>query len=151
MYCHTCPHSEAILRGDHDSKPWDEVPCSSCKLGEDTFFSIHFDEEHPPTSDAPWSFKDVSASGLPKINSSPLIPADVLSEFVTGLLNLPPELRDIVSWRFQGMQYKEIAERQGTTTQCAEMRHKRAMRDWPVLKSLFPLKTAKRQRRQSRK
>ena len=151
MNCHKCPHHEAILRGDYDSTPWNELPCAHCKLSEDTFYSIPFDEEHPPNSDAPWSFKDVNSSGLPKINTSPLIPADVLSEFVTGLLNLPPELRDVVSLRFQGMPYKEIAERQGTSIQCAEMRHKRAMRDWPVLKSLFPRKTAKRRRRLSLK
>ncbi len=136
MRCHTCPHSEAITRGDFNSKPWTELPCATCKLGEDTFYSIPLDPDHPP------------AEAIDVVDGDPtLLPSDVLSQFVQGFLTLPPELRDIVAWRYQGLQYKEIAERQGTSTQCAEMRHKRAIRDWPVLKSLFPHKTAKRRRR----
>jgi len=145
MNCHACTHSEAILRGDYDSKPWNELPCATCKLGEDTFYSVPFDEEHPPESAISHPTSHIQPS------TSPLLPADVLSQFVQGLLSLPSELRDIVAWRYQGLPYKEIAERQGTSTQCAEMRHKRAMRDWPVLKSLFPRKTAKRKRHLSRK
>jgi hypothetical protein len=157
MTCHSCPHAEDILHGEYDSKPWNELPCASCKLGEDTFFSVPFDEEHPPAGAVIPSYGGVPEgrdgsphlpSGLcPPTSGSPLLPADVLSQFVQGFLNLPPELRDIVAWRYQGLPYKEIARLQGTTTQCAEMRHKRALREWPVLQSLFPLKTAKRKRR----
>ena len=139
MRCHNCRHHEAILRGDFDSKPWNETPCAVCKLGEDTFYSVPFDEENPPV------VASRQASG------SPLIPADVLAQFVQGFLSLPSELRDIVAWRYQGVSYKEIAQRQGTSIQLAEMRHKIAIRDWPVLQSLFPYKTAKRRRRLSRR
>ena len=139
MRCHNCRHHEAIQRGEFDSKPWNEIPCSSCKLGEDTFYSVPFDEENPPV------VATRQASG------SPLIPADVLAQFVQGFLSLPSELRDIVAWRYQGVPYKEIAQRQGTSIQLAEMRHKIAIRDWPVLQSLFPYKTAKRRRRLSRR
>jgi hypothetical protein len=83
-------------------------------------------------------------------SGSLLLPVEIMSDFVNGMMSLPAELRDVVGWRFQGLQYKEIAERQGTTTQCAEMRHKRALKSWPALQSLFPLKTAKRRRRISR-
>ena len=145
MTCHSCPHSEAILRGDFDSKPWNDLPCATCKLGEDTFYSIPFDEEHPPDT----AVSHPTSHSQP--STSPHLPADVLSQFVQGFLTLPPEQRDVISLRYQGLPYKEIAKRQGTSTQLAEMRHKIAIRDWPVLKSLFPLKTAKRQRRQSRK
>ncbi len=60
-------------------------------------------------------------------------------------------LRDIVAWRYQGIPYKEIGRRQGTSTQLAEMRHKRALRDWPALEALFPEKIAKQSRRKSRR
>ena len=139
MKCHSCPHHEAVKRGEYDSKSWNETPCSGCKLGEDTFYSVPFDEENPP------AFADHPPSG------SLLIPADVLTQFVQGILSLSSELRDIVAWRYQGVPYKEIARRQGISTQLAEMRHKRALREWPVLKSLFPYKTAKRLRRVSRR
>jgi hypothetical protein len=48
MRCHNCRHHEAIQRGEYDSKPWNELPCATCSLGEDTFFSIPFEEDNPP-------------------------------------------------------------------------------------------------------
>lgn len=146
MNCHSCPHHEAILRGEYNSKPWNELPCATCKLREDTFYSIPFDEENPPQSIA-----GVSPASRPySDHCSPtyecLLPAATLAQFVQGFLTLPPEQRDVVAWRYQGVPYREIATRQGTSIQLAEMRHKIAIRDWPVLKSLFPLKTAKRKR-----
>ena len=136
MNCHSCPHYEAILRGDYDSTPWDELPCASCKLHENTFYTVPFDEEHPPAETI--SIPDEEPAG------PYLLPSDVLSQFVQGFLTLPPEQRDVISWRYQGLQYKEIAERQGVTVSCVEKRHRLAMRDWPVLKSLFPYKVARR-------
>jgi hypothetical protein len=136
MNCHSCSHSEAILRGDYDSTPWDELPCSSCKLRENTFYTVPYDDEHPPeeaidlAGDAP--------------EEPILFPSDVVTQFVQGFLSLPPEQRDVISWRYQGLQYKEIAERQGITVQLAEMRHKCAMKNWPALESLFPYKMARR-------
>lgn len=133
MNCHSCPHSEAILRGEFDSTPWNDLPCSSCKLKENTFYTIELDEEHPP------------AEAINTLDAVPtMLPSDILSQFVQGFLNLPPEQRDVISWRYQGVPYKEIAKRQGITTQLAEMRHKCAMKNWPVLKSLFPFKVARR-------
>ena len=145
MNCHACTHSEAILRGDYDSKPWNELPCATCKLRDDTRFSIPLDEEHPPAAAVVHPTSHIQPS------TSPLLPADVLSQFVTGLMNLPPEQRDVISWRYQGLQYKEIAERQGVTPQCVEKRHRLAMRDWPALESLFPFKVACSRYRRSRK
>lgn len=139
MNCHACPHSDAIRRGDYNSKPWNELPCARCKLRENTFYTVPLDEEHPPADLAlsnPHSEIDNHQSAL--------LPTDVLSQFVQGFLTLPPEQRDVVAWRYQGVPYKEIAERQGVTTQCVEKRHRLAMRDWPVLKSLFPYKVARR-------
>ena len=149
MRCHSCSHSEAIQRGDYNSKPWKKLPCATCKLGEDTFYSIPFDEENPPVP-AP-GFESLFPDNQQSSTDNSLLPAATLAQFVQGFLNLPAELRDIVAWRYQGLPYKEIAKRQGTSIQLAEMRHKRALRDWPVLKSLFPHKTAKRQRRLSAK
>jgi hypothetical protein len=151
--CHSCPHSDAILRGDYNSKPWNELPCATCKLGEDTFYSVPFDEENPPVPVAGCPDHILpQAYGLkPKASGSDMLPAATLASFIQGILSLPSELRDIVAWRYQGVPYKEIARRQGTSIQLAEMRHKRALREWPVLQSLFPYKTAKRLRRLSRK
>lgn len=150
MRCHNCRHHEYIQRGDFNSTPWNETPCSTCKLGQSTVRSVPFDEENPPTPAAGYPTSFVSEF-RPSLSGSTVMPVETLSQFVQSMLSLPPELRDVVAWRYQGVPYKEIAQRQGISTQLAEMRHKIAIRDWPVLKSLFPYKTAKRRRRLSRK
>jgi DNA-directed RNA polymerase specialized sigma24 family protein len=79
-----------------------------------------------------------------------MLPTAVITSIIQGLLSLDPELRDLVAWRYQGLTYREIAERQGISTQLAEMRHKRALRDWPALAALFPRKITKQARRKGR-
>lgn len=135
MTCHTCPHYEDVMRGVYDSSPWRESPCAKCNLNETAPHAVPYDDEHPPAAAAIDSPDDCT-------DQPTLLPADVLSQFITGFLSLPPEQRDVISLRYQGLPYKEIAQRQGVTTQCAEKRHRLAMRDWPVLKSLFPFKVA---------
>ena len=148
MQCHKCPHIESLNRGDYISKPWKETPCAKCKLGEDTFYSVPFDEEDPAVdggrdpSPAMSSYsvaggRDPGSPSSDSCSLSPeaLLPASLFASCLQGLLTLDPELRDIVIWRFHGVPYKEIAKRQGTSTQLAEMRHKRALRDWPALPS----------------
>lgn len=143
MTCHTCPHYEDVMRGVYSTSPWRESPCAKCNLNETAPHEILLDEEHPPA--------EALSTPDDGTDESALLPADVLTQFVTGFLSLPPEQRDVVSLRYQGLQYKEIAERQGVTTQCVEKRHRLAMRDWPVLESLFPYKVACRNYRRSRK
>jgi hypothetical protein len=143
MTCHACQYSDAILRGEFDSTPWNELPCATCKLNEIAAYAVSLDADHPP-EDAIDITDDAPAEPV-------MLPSDVLSQFVTGLMSLPPEQRDVISWRYQGLQYKEIAERQGVTVSCVEKRHRLAIRDWPVLASLFPFKVACRRYRRSRR
>jgi DNA-directed RNA polymerase specialized sigma24 family protein len=76
------------------------------------------------------------------------LPVDVMEELVARLLTLPQELRDVVCWRFMGLEYKEIARKQRITTAGAEARHDRAMRLFPELRQLFIVKTARQKMRQ---
>ncbi|MDF7824107.1 sigma factor-like helix-turn-helix DNA-binding protein [Pontiellaceae bacterium B12227] len=156
MQCHKCPHYESIQRGDYTSKPWKETPCAKCKLGEDTFFSVPFDEENPDRAagfqPALSSFsvaggRDPGSAARCSLPDDTLLPASTFATCLQGLLTLDPELREIVALRFLGWSYREIAEQQGTSIQLAEMRHKRALRDWPALQALFPEKVAKQSRR----
>lgn len=156
MRCHTCPHHDYIQRGDYSSKPWNETPCSSCKAREDWLYSVPFDEEKPPVPALGYPALSCDSDSVVKPRSvsdtvAEEMPVDALARFFDGMLRLPSELRDIVAWRFLGVSYKEIAKRQGTSIQLAEMRHKRAIRECPLLRSLFPEKVAKRRRRISRK
>lgn len=155
MKCSTCPHYAAIERGEYNSKPWEEIPCAKCDLGEDTFYSVPFDEDDflpggEPRSPLVSEYSSFS-SNPPKDSLAGFLPVPVINSIIKGLLSLAPELRDIVAWRYQGVPYKEIAQRQGSSTQLAEMRHKRAIREWPVLAELFPEKVAKQARRKARK
>lgn len=147
MNCHACTYSDAILRGDYDGVPWSVMPCATCKLSEDSFYSIHLDHDHPPVSACDPAFERTRAS----VPLAEEMPVDVLAAFVEALMELPPEQRDVIAWRFQGLRYKDIAERQGTSIQLAEMRHKIAMRNFPILRPLFPEKVAKRRRHLSRR
>ena len=147
MNCHSCPHHEDVIRGVYRANPWIEAPCARCELHENTFYTVPLDGDNPPLA----AVSHLSTDLCPPTAESPLLPSNVLSQFVQGLLSLPPEQRDVISWRYQGLQYKEIAERQGVTPQCVEKRHRLAMRDWPVLASLFPFKVACRRYRRSRK
>ncbi len=115
---------------------YEQTPCAKCEMKESVPSSMEFD----PERDA----GEVS-SGRP--GAEELIPVEVLRSLVVGLLELPPELRDVVCWRFAGMQYKEIAEIQGVTMAAAEARHRRAMRIWPELERMFPEKVVKHRRR----
>jgi len=156
MRCHTCPHHEAVQRGDFSSKPWNTIPCSTCLPGDEVFFSVPLDEENPPVPAPGYSLSpaDDDPAIKRRYSSVPLadvMPVEVLAKFIEGLLSLSAELRDIIAWRFLGISYKEIAKRQGTSIQLAEMRHKRALRECPLLRTLFPEKIAKRRRRLSRK
>ena len=151
MKCHACHHSDAILRGDYNSKPWNELPCATCTLGEDTFYSVPFDEENPPDSalSDPVHATDDSAD-LPDTVTEKLLFSS-LGSFFDSMMSLPSAQRDIVAWRIQGLAYHEIASLQGISPQLAEMRHKLALKKCPILRTLFPEKIAKRRRRLSRK
>jgi hypothetical protein len=163
MQCHKCPHLDSIQRGDYDSKPWKDTPCAKCKLGEDSFYSVPFDEEYSDrtagVSPALSAFSERTAddpsaplsADLRDPSDEEMLPVAILSTCFRGLMLLPPELRDIVAMRFQGFTYKEIALRQGTSVQVAEQRHQRAIRTWPALKDLFPVKIAKQALRKSRR
>ncbi|VGO17573.1 hypothetical protein PDESU_06171 [Pontiella desulfatans] len=158
MLCHKCPHLDSIQRGDYASTPWKDTPCAKCKLGEDTFYSVPFDEENPPELGGTTSMSSYSVAGgrdpgsvaRCSLPDDVLLPASTFATCLKGLLSLDPELREIVAMRFLGLSYREIAERQGISVQLAEMRHKRALRDWPALADLFPRKIAKQSRRKGR-
>jgi DNA-directed RNA polymerase specialized sigma24 family protein len=79
----------------------------------------------------------------------PRLPLSVMSEAVARLMALAPKTRDVVCWRFAGMRYREIARRMGVTVAAAELRHRRALVQWPALRELFAEKAAKQSRRKT--
>jgi DNA-binding CsgD family transcriptional regulator len=152
--CLKCSVKIALDKGLLADVPWVETPCAKCVWIEDTFFSIPYDEAEDDDERTliPSSVlrSQVDAYRRENVDSESTLtqslPVAVLNELVNRILVLPPEQRDVVSYRFQGKTYKEIAQIMGTSSQCSEMRHKIAMRNFPELKALFPVKTAKHKR-----
>ncbi len=143
--CHNCPYAEAVARGDYADASWEAAPCSTCVANESSGLVLEYDDDR-------WDKREAEGYRGEHVDTSDptaaMLPVDVMQELVAGLLRLKPELRDVVSWRYAGMSYREIAERQGVTSAAAEKRHRQALDEWPALKALFPNKVAKKQTRQ---
>ena len=136
--CHDCAYAAEIAKGKFADTEWKDLPCAECdvSLGANTHAEF---ELEPDNGDG-----DCHA---PEVREDELLPMSVMREVVVGLLTLRPEVRDVVAWRYAGMRYTDIAGIQGVSPSCVELRHRRAMKAWPVLKALFPEKTAKHERR----
>jgi DNA-directed RNA polymerase specialized sigma24 family protein len=109
-------------------------------------FAVEYDDDRAVESSAHCT-ASLEAWKRPEEKEEKMLPLDVMRSAMTGLMTLKPELRDVVCWRYLGLTYPEIAERQGVTVACVEKRHRRAMEIWPALKELFPEKVAKKKRR----
>jgi len=122
---------------------FEQTPCASCELVENSGFTIAFDEER---ADKESTAGGVGAQGAGMAKDE-RVPLSVMSEAVAQLLTMPPAVRDVVCWRFAGMKYGDIARVQGVTVGAVENRQRRAMQKWPALRALFAEKAAKQKRR----
>lgn len=142
--CHTCEFKAAVDAGKFRDVPWEQVPCASCKLATGGY-AIEYDEDRLEET---WDGTRARGVSVPEADElATEMPVEVMREFVTGLLTLPGELRDVVAMRYRGMKYDEIATEQGVTMACVEKRHRRAMELWPALREMFPEKISKQRRR----
>jgi len=156
MECHRCQHREAIEAGKYAKTPFRRTPCAKCELREVSLRTMTVDPERPvfvPGGEdgvnTPGRSGEESACAMVPFTEEAeggetKLPVGVLEELVARLLTLPQEVRDVVCWRFLGLEYKEIARKQRITAAGAEARHKRAMRLFPELRELFVLKTLRR-------
>jgi hypothetical protein len=142
--CHSCPFKAGVDAGVYENTPWEQVPCASCKLAEGGH-SVEYDEERMEGLEG--GVVDFTMSEPEESDLVDEMPVDVMREFVTGLLTLPGELRDVVALRYQGLKYDEIAKIQNVTMSCVEKRHRRAMELWPALRAMFSGKIAKQKKR----
>ncbi len=154
MECHRCQYREDIDAGKYAGMPFQRTPCAKCELREVSLRTMAVDPERPAyvvggevgaeSTCAMVPFPEEAEAGAAEAK----LPVDVMEELVARLLTLPQELRDVVCWRFMGLEYKEIARKQRITTAGAEARHDRAMRLFPELRQLFIVKTARQKMRQ---
>jgi DNA-directed RNA polymerase specialized sigma24 family protein len=144
MQCHQCKHEADVKAGKYADVPFEQTPCSQCTLQENSTGTKEFDDarvyEAGPVCEA-----GDTCHGEEEAES--VMPVSALTAVVALLLALPPKTRDLVCLRHQGMRYTEIARKLGAKAGTVEMRHKRAMKKWTELQALFPVKTAKQERR----
>jgi hypothetical protein len=136
--CHSCETAEQISDGVFADVEWKEMPCSQCNVMCGMDIAVEFNDDHPLEEEGVTGNHD---------HRQHMLPVAVMREAVVGLLSLPPEVRDVVAWRFAGMTYEDIGELQGESFGCVEKRHKRALNKWPALRAMFPEKVAKQKRR----
>lgn len=122
--------------------PYEQTPCARCELKENSDFTIEYDEGR----EKPGSLGRPTTDGRPEAEER-CLPISVMQELVTALLCMPRDVRDAVCWRYAGFKYREVAKVQNVTMAAVEVRHRRALRRWPVLQALFPEKVAKQGRR----
>jgi hypothetical protein len=151
MECHRCKHREDLEAGKYAAVPFRKTPCAKCELKEVSLRTMEVDPDRPVYVVGKDAGVETTVPCPEEMEATAEIklPLDVLEELVSRLLTLPQELRDVVCWRFMGLEYKEIARKQKLTTAGAEARHDRAMRMFPELRQLFIVKTARQTMRRA--
>jgi hypothetical protein len=157
MECHKCEHRAAVSAGRFARARFQRTPCATCELKEDSSRTMQVDLERPvflpglECGQEATCEMDPFPEELEAERDEVSLPLDVMEELVYRLLMLPEKLRNVVCWRFMGLTYPEIAEKQATTTAGAEARHRRAMKMFPELRQLFAMKVAKQKMRKAGK
>lgn len=141
MNCSHCEFAAKIKEAEHGGIRYEDTPCASCKLTEDSLHTMAFDEE-----------RDASQAVSPEgpTDGPDELPLSVLAEALRGFLDLPPRTFRILQRRYKGDSYVAIAQELAVTPQAVEIQLKRAMEAHPHLKHLLPEK-ARRQAARKRK
>ena len=139
MNCSTCEFAAKIKDAEHSGVRFEDTPCATCALTEDSSHTLEFDEGRSEIGDQPNDEGD-----------DPELPLSVLAEALRGFMELPPRTFRIVQRRYKGDSYVAIAQELAVTPQAVEIQLKRAMEAHPHLKHLLPEK-ARRQAARKRK
>ena len=165
MECHRCENEADVKAGKFRGVPFDQTPCGHCELRDQSGYVLEYDEERGADLDdgvgdrlvatqAPRAPTEVLVTvdvPFPEECSGDdlMVPMSVMSEVVLRLLAMAPVTRDVVCWRFVGLSYRKIALMLGMTTASVELKHKRALQEWPALRVVFSEKVTKQVRRKS--
>lgn len=146
MNCTNCDFAAKIKEAEFGGIRYEDTPCASCKLAEDSSHTMAFDEERAAPDEVGGQRPEI---GDPD-DGSDALPLSVLAEALRGFLELPPRTFRIVQRRYKGDSYSMIAKELEVTPQAVEIQLKRAMEAHPHLKQLLPEK-ARRQAARKRK
>ena len=142
MNCSRCEFAAKIKDAEHSGIRYEDAPCASCQLKENSLYTLEFKEGRASVR-IRWPPPEEEAV-------TDLLPVSVLVEAVKGFLEMPQRTFRIVQRRMKGDSYALIARELEVTPQAVEVRLKRALEKHPHLKSLMPGK-ARRQKARKRK
>ncbi len=146
MNCSKCEFAAKIKEAEHAGVRFEDTPCATCELTEDSSHTMVFDEERAAPDEVGGQRPE---TGDPDDGPDEL-PLSVLAEALRGFLELPPRTFRIVQRRYKGDSYALIAEELKVTPQAVEIQLRRALEAHPHLKQLLPEK-AKRQAARKRR
>ena len=149
MNCAKCEFAAKIKEAGGGGIRYEDTPCATCKLAEDSSHTMAFDEARAGRDGAGGRRTEDGGRG----DGPDALPLSVLAEALRGFLELPPRTFRIVQRRYRGDAYALIAEELEVTPQAVEMQLKRALAAHPHLRQLLPEKArrqaARKRRRQS--
>lgn len=135
MQCHKCEWAAKIKQWEHAGVKFEDTPCASCKLEEDSRYTKPVDEERIGER----LEEEVAGPDSEKVETcADLMPVSVLADAVRLLLLLPKDALEVIRLRYGGMPYTEIGRLLGLGQDAAEKRFHRALDKHPVLVELFP-------------
>lgn len=140
--CANCKFAPRIKEAEHLGLRYEDTPCATCKLAEDSSHTMAFDEERAD--------REVDGGQRTEDDGPDALPLSVLAEALRGFLDLPPRTFRILQRRYKGDAYALIAEELEVTPQAVEIQLRRALEAHPHLKHLLPEK-ARRQAARQRK
>ena len=139
MNCTNCAYAPKIKEAEHSGIRYEDTPCASCKLTEDSSHTMEY-VEGQAAGPVRWP---------PPIETAgpDALPLSVLAEAIRGFLELPLRTFRIVQRRYKGDSYALIAQELEVTPQAVEIQLKRALESHPQLKSLLPEKARRHEAR----
>ena len=162
--CHMCRWAAMIKQWEHDGTPFEQTPCSTCTLSENSTGTVDFDEGHwggassvtdpgelLDEREAEAGDRRSAVGGQRAEDGADMLPVSVLADAVRLLMSLPKDALEVIRLRYGGMPYAKIAELMGKSVDAVEKRHLREIERHPALGELFPRKVRKQRARQRRK
>ena len=155
MNCTDCDFAAKIMEAGHLELRYEDTPCATCELKEDSAHTLAFDEERAEREDGGRRSPCARYCGSAAVENGeqsddPVLPLSVLAEALRGFLELPPRTFRIVQRRMKGDTYALIGKELNISPGGVEIQLRRALEAHPHLKHLLPEK-ARRQAARKRK
>jgi len=156
--CHDCKYSDQIQKGLWKDKPFEQTPCSRCRLSLDSLGTLEYRESDPANAtwdanpdDDPWNPETADTkshqpyAGLDGDNpDDPMVPLSALVSAMSLFLSLSLPARKCIQLRMQNLPYSAIAARIGCTRAAVEKQVSAAIATHPLLGNLLPGKSGRK-------